>query len=53
MKISNGGGVDDECIEIIRVNIEDLKTLIFDETKAKTPGLMFALSYFLEKNKRD
>lgn len=48
MRISDGGGVDVESIEVIEIPIKDVKSFIFDETKAKTPGLMFGFSWFLE-----
>jgi len=52
MKVSEGGGVNDEYIEKEFVSISESKTFIFDETKAKTPGLMFAFYWFYEKFKR-
>ncbi len=50
MKIHNGGGVNDEQIEPIFLPIENSDKFIFDESKAKTPGLMFSFLWFL-KNK--
>lgn len=52
MKIGEGGGINDEYIEKEFVSIKDSKSFIYDESKAKTPGLMFAFYWFYEKFKR-
>ncbi len=49
MKVSNGGGVDGELIEVIDLPIAEAKALIYDETVAKTPGLMFAFMWWFDK----
>ncbi len=46
MKVSEGGGVDHEMIEVIEMSLGEAKTFIYDETIAKTPGLMFAFMWF-------
>jgi len=51
MKVSQGGGVDDEQIEVIYLPLSDAKALIYDESIAKTPGLMFAFMWWFDKNK--
>lgn len=51
MKKHQGGGINDEQIELYFLPIEDSDEFIFDETKAKTPGLMFSFYWFL-KNKK-
>ena len=48
MKIHNGGGVNDEEIELMFLPIEQSDEFIFDESKAKTPGLMFGFYWFLK-----
>ena len=48
MKIHNGGGVNDEEIELSFLPIEQSDEFIFDESKAKTPGLMFSFYWFLK-----
>ncbi len=50
MKIHNGGGIHDEQIELMYLPIKDYEEFIFDENKAKTPGLMFSFMWFM-KNK--
>jgi len=50
MKVSEGGGVAGELIEVINLPIADAKALIYDETIAKTPGLMFAFMWWFENN---
>src|SRR5574344_1757184 len=49
-KLHSGGGINDEQIELYFLNKDDMDSFIFDETKAKTPGLIFSLYWFL-KNK--
>ncbi|AXX92855.1 NUDIX hydrolase [Malaciobacter molluscorum LMG 25693] len=54
MKVHNGGGIHDEQIELLFINVDDFKDFIYDESKAKTPGLMFSFYWFLEnKNNFD
>lgn len=48
MKVNEGGGVDVEMIEVIEVPLHEAKRFVFDESKAKTPGLMFGFGWFLE-----
>lgn len=48
MRIGDGGGVDAEEIEVIYVALEEARTFVLDESKAKTPGLMFGFGWFLE-----
>ncbi len=48
MKIHNGGGINDEQIETFFLHIEDSDKFIFDESKAKTPGLMFSFYWFFK-----
>jgi len=49
MKIGEGGGIHNEYIEKEFVSVKDSKAFIYDESKAKTPGLMFAFYWFYEK----
>lgn len=49
MKVSEGGGIDDEQIEVITLPLLDAKALIYDESIAKTPGLMFAFMWYFDK----
>ena len=48
MKIHNGGGINDEQIELMYLKVDDFKNFIYDEKKAKTPGLMFSFMWFIE-----
>ncbi len=47
-KIHSGGGVNDEQIELFFLDTNSVDEFIFDETKAKTPGLIFSLYWFLK-----
>ena len=49
MKISEGGGVDDEQIEVVYLPLAKAKAFIYDESVAKTPGLMFAFMWYFDK----
>ena len=51
MKVSEGGGVDHEQIEVVYLPSKEAKALIYDESIAKTPGLMFAFMWYFEKYK--
>ena len=46
MKVHEGGGIHDEFIETVYLPLESSKEFLYDETKAKTPGLMFAFYWF-------
>lgn len=49
MRVSNGGGIDDEQIEVIEVPIKEAKTFMYDESIGKTVGLMFAFMWWFDK----
>ena len=42
MKVNEGGGICEEEIVLEYISLRDAKKFVFDESKAKTPGLMFA-----------
>ena len=47
-KIHSGGGINDEQIELFFLEKNKIDDFIFDESKAKTPGLIFSLYWFLK-----
>ena len=49
MKISDGGGVDGELIEVVHLPTAESKEFIYNQTIAKTPGLMFAFMWWFDK----
>ncbi len=49
MRVDDGGGIDDEEIEVVFIPVNQAKTFIMDETISKTPGLMYAFMWYLEK----
>ena len=51
-KVSEGGGIDVERIEVIYLPSKEAMAFVFDESLAKTPGIMFALSWWQQKFKR-
>jgi len=48
MKVSEGGGIGTEDIELVYLSVRETKEFLFDETKPKTPGILFALNWALE-----
>lgn len=48
MQISDGGGIESEFIEPIFIPLAEAKKFILDESKPKTPGLMFSFMWFFE-----
>jgi len=49
MKVGEGGGVDAEMIDVVYLPTKEAKDFIYDESIAKTPGLMFAFMWWFEK----
>ena len=49
MHVSEGGGIDAEQIEVVELPVSEMEQFIFDESIAKTPGLMFAFLWWREK----
>ena len=49
-KIHNGGGIDEEEIEVVYLPISKAKEFMFDEIKPKTPGLLFAFCWWFENH---
>ncbi len=52
MKVSDGGGIDGELIEVIHLNIEEAEAFIYDESIVKTPGLMFSFLWWFDKKRQ-
>ncbi|MEA3371382.1 MAG: NUDIX hydrolase [Campylobacterota bacterium] len=51
MKVNDGGGLNDEEIEVIYLQVSEAKKFMFDESYKKTPGMMMAFYWFFD-NKR-
>jgi UDP-sugar diphosphatase len=49
MKVNNGGGLEEEDIEVIYVPLSEAKKFMFDESYQKTPGLMLGFYWFFDK----
>jgi len=47
-KVSEGGGIDDEMIEVLYLPVKEAKKFMYDKSKVKTPGLLFAFMWFFE-----
>ncbi len=52
MKVHEGGGIDMEQIEVVALPVSEAREFIYDETKVKTPGLMFAFLWFFDRFSR-
>lgn len=46
--LHEGGGIDVENIEVIYLDVNKAKAFILDESRAKTPGVMYALMWWFE-----
>ncbi len=48
MRTGEGGGIEGEEISVITLPLEDTRSLMYDESIAKTSGLLFALCWWFE-----
>ena len=48
MKVSDGGGLVEEEIEVIYLPLNQAKEFMFDESYQKTPGMMMAFYWFFD-----
>ena len=48
MKINDGGGLEEEEIEVVYIPLENAKTFLLDENYQKTPGLMMAFYWYFD-----
>jgi len=51
MKEHDGGGVEVEEIEVVYLNVKEAEAFILDESKAKTPGIMYAMMWWLKEKR--
>ncbi len=49
MRVSEGGGIKDEQIEVIEVPVSEAKVFMYDESIGKTVGLIFAFMWWFDK----
>ncbi len=49
MKINEGGGLEDEVIEVIYIPVKEAKKFMFDESYQKTTGVMMSIYWFFDK----
>lgn len=49
MKVSEGGGIEDEEIEVVMLPLEESRAFLYDESIAKSPGLMFAFMWWYDR----
>lgn len=48
MKIHEGGGIDHEAIEVLEMPVSEAKAFILDASRAKTPGIMYAMMWWFD-----
>ena len=51
MRVSDGGGLHEEEIEVIYIPYDEAKEFLFDESYQKTPGMMVAFYWFFDNIK--
>jgi UDP-sugar diphosphatase len=52
-RVNCGGGVaGEELIDVVEIPLEQAREVMFDETIPKTPGLLFAFEWFLNKRSK-
>jgi len=49
MRVSEGGGIEGEQIEVIFLPLKEVKKFMYDESIAKTTGIMFAFMWWFEE----
>jgi len=49
MKVNDGGGLEDESIEVIYISLDQAREFMFDETYQKTTGVMMSFYWFFDK----
>ncbi len=47
-RTGSGGGVGTEKLEVIRLPFSEIHSFMLDESKPKTPGLLFGLIWFIQ-----
>jgi len=52
MRVSQGGGIEDEQIEVVEVPLCEARTFMYDESIGKTVGLMFAFMWWFNREAR-
>jgi len=52
MKSHEGGGLEDEEIEVIYIPVDEAKAFAFDESFQKTTGVMLSIYWFFENKKK-
>ncbi|NPA55786.1 MAG: NUDIX domain-containing protein [Epsilonproteobacteria bacterium] len=51
-RVNAGGGIDNEKIEVIHLAKTQLQNFMEDENIVKTPGLLYAIEWWLNKDKK-
>lgn len=49
MQEHEGGGIHVEDIEVVYLDVQEAKRFILDETKSKTPGIMYAMMWWFDR----
>jgi len=49
MKVNEGGGLEDESIEVIYIPLDEAREFMFDEKYQKTTGVLMSFYWFFDK----
>ena len=49
MRVGEGGGIEDEQIEVIYLPLDETRTFMYDESIGKTVGLLFAFMWWFDR----
>ncbi|PAF53537.1 NUDIX hydrolase [Helicobacter sp. 13S00482-2] len=52
-KLTMGGGIDDECIDVLFLPLSKAQEFINDESIAKTPALAYAIKWYMDQSKKE
>lgn len=52
MKVSEGGGIDGENIELVYIDVNKARDFMYDQNRVKAAGLLFAFMWFFDRFKR-
>ncbi len=50
MRVTDGGGLEEEEIEVIYIPLKDAKAFMFNDSYQKTPGMMMAFYWFFDNH---
>jgi len=49
MRVGQGGGIEDEQIEVVEISVREARAFMYNESIGKTVGLMFAFMWWFDR----